>query len=196
MKVELAGQPSVSLPAEKSFSELVSSARAFGLRTFFKAKSVAGPEDVKVYQNGSIGYIARSEVASGKALIDKWKIFVSYAAPGTGNKDSYPHRVISTPFLGEPGSISTETYLAIGPFNSKEEAESALSYLSCRLTRLLIQLRKASQHVTSRVYGFVPVQEWTKQWTDSDLYAKYRLTDEEIAFVEKVVRPMEFGIDE
>jgi len=196
MKVELAGQPSVSLPAEKSFSELVSSARAFGLRTFFKAKSVAGPEDVKVYQNGSIGYIARSEVASGKALIDKWKIFVSYAAPGTGNKDSYPHRVISTPFLGEPGSISTETYLAIGPFNSKEEAESALSYLSCRLTRLLIQLRKASQHVTSRVYGFVPAQEWTKQWTDSDLYAKYRLTDEEIAFVEKVVRPMEFGIDE
>lgn len=196
MKVELAGQPSVSLPAEKSFSELVSSARAFGLRTFFKAKSVAGPEDVKVYQNGGIGYIARSEVASGKALIDKWKIFVSYAAPGTGNKDSYPHRVISTPFLGEPGSISTETYLAIGPFNSKEEAESALSYLSCRLTRLLIQLRKASQHVTSRVYGFVPVQEWTKQWTDSDLYAKYRLTDEEIAFVEKVVRPMELGIDE
>ncbi|ASR54929.1 Eco57I restriction-modification methylase domain-containing protein [Cellulomonas sp. PSBB021] len=196
MKVELAGQPSVSLPAEKSFSELVSSARAFGLRTFFKAKSVAGPEDVKVYQNGGIGYIARSEVASGKALIDKWKIFVSYAAPGTGNKDSYPHRVISTPFLGEPGSISTETYLAIGPFNSKEEAESALSYLSCRLTRLLIQLRKASQHVTSRVYGFVPVQEWTKQWTDSDLYAKYRLTDEEITFVEKVVRPMELGIDE
>lgn len=196
MKVELAGQPSVSLPAEKSFSELVSSARAFGLRTFFKAKSVAGPEDVKVYQNGGIGYIARSEVASGKALIDKWKIFVSYAAPGTGNKDSYPHRVISTPFLGEPGSISTETYLAIGPFDSKEEAESALSYLSCRLTRLLIQLRKASQHVTSRVYGFVPVQEWTKQWTDSDLYAKYRLTDEEIAFVEKVVRPMELGIDE
>lgn len=196
MKVELAGQLSVSLPAEKSFSELVSSARAFGLRTFFKAKSVAGPEDVKVYQNGGIGYIARSEVASGKALIDKWKIFVSYAAPGTGNKDSYPHRVISTPFLGEPGSISTETYLAIGPFNSKEEAESALSYLSCRLTRLLIQLRKASQHVTSRVYGFVPVQEWTKQWTDSDLYAKYRLTDDEIAFVEKVVRPMELGIDE
>ncbi len=196
MSVELEGQSGVSLPAEKSFSELVSSARAFGLRTFFKAKSTAGPEDVKVYQNGGIGYIARSEVASGKALIDKWKIFVSYAAPGTGNKDSYPHRVISTPFLGEPGSISTETYLAIGPFDSKEEAESALSYLSCRLTRLLIQLRKASQHVTRRVYGFVPVQDWTKQWIDSDLYAKYGLIDEEIAFVEKVVRPMELGSDE
>ena len=96
----------------------------------------------------------------------------------------------------DPLSPEAPIILAIGPFNSKEEAESALSYLSCRLTRLLIQLRKASQHVTSRVYGFVPVQEWAKQWTDSDLYAKYRLTDEEIAFVEKVVRPMELGIDE
>lgn len=196
MAVELQGQSSVALPAEKRFSELVSSARVFGLRTFFKAKSTAGAENVKVYQNGGIGYVARSEVPSGESLIDKWKIFVSYAAPGTGNKDTYPHRVISTPFLGEPGSISTETYLAIGPFDSKEEAESALSYLSCRLTRLLIQLRKASQHVTSRVYGFVPVQDWTRQWTDSDLYERYSLTDEEIAFVEKVVRPMELGIDE
>ncbi|MBT1679795.1 Eco57I restriction-modification methylase domain-containing protein [Curtobacterium aurantiacum] len=196
MLVELEGQASVSLPPEMSFSGLVSSARAFGLRTFFKAKSVPAVGDLKVYQNGGVGYIPRHEVPSGHALIDKWKIFVSYAAPGTGNKDSYPHRVISTPFLGEPGSVSTETYLPIGPFDSEGEAESALSYLSCRLTRLLIQLRKASQHVTSKVYGFVPVQDWTGQWTDSDLYAKYGLTDEEIAFVERVVRPMGLGIDE
>jgi len=129
-------------------------------------------------------------------LVDKWKIFVGYAAPGTGNKDSYPHRVISTPFLGEPGTISSETYLCIGPFDSKREAESALSYLSCRLPRLLIQLRKASQHVTGKVYGFVPKQEWTQRWTDADLYSKYGLTDEEIDFVEKVVRPMDLDADE
>lgn len=128
--------------------------------------------------------------------MDKWKVFISYAAPGTGNKDTYPHRVISTPFLGEPGTISSETYLCIGPFDTKVEAESALSYLSCRLTRLLIQLRKASQHVTSKVYGFVPNQEWTKRWSDADLYAKYELTDDEIAFIEKIVRPMELGGDE
>lgn len=196
MLIERAGQTSVSLPAEKSFTGLVSSARAFGLRTFFKAKSVPVVGDLKVYQNGGVGYISRNDVPSGHALIDKWKIYVSYAAPGTGNKDSYPHRVISTPFIGEPGSVSTETYLAIGPFDSEGEAENALSYLSCRLTRLLIQLRKASQHVTSKVYGFVPVQDWTRRWTDSDLYAKYGLTDEEIAFVERLVRPMGLGIDE
>ena len=128
---------------------------------------------------------------SGTELVDTWKIFVSYAAPGTGNKDTYPHRVISTPFVAGPGTISTETYLCIGPFDSEAEAESALSYLTCRLTRLLIQLRKASQHVTSRVYSFVPTQTWDRTWTDAELYTKYGLSENEIAFIEKIVRPME-----
>ena len=113
------------------------------------------------------------------------------AAPGTGNRDTYPHRIISTPFLGEPGSISSETYLCIGPFDSKNQAESVLSYLTCRLTRLLILLHKPSQDTTRKVYSFVPTQKWTKRWTDEDLYAKYGISASEIAFIEKVVRPME-----
>ena len=115
------------------------------------------------------------------------------AAPGTGNRDTYPHRIISTPFIGEPGSISSETYLCIGPFDSKSQAESVLSYLSCRLTRLLILLHKPSQDTTRKVYTFVPTQEWTKQWNDADLYAKYGLTDTEIAFIEKIVRPLDIN---
>jgi len=66
-----------------------------------------------------------------------------------------------------------------------------LSYLSCRLTRLLVLLRKPSQHVTQKVYASVPTQKWTKLWTDADLYEKYGLTKSEIAFIEKIVRPMD-----
>ena len=109
----------------------------------------------------------------------------------TAYKDTYPHRIISTPFVGEPGSISSETYLCIGPFGSRRYAESALSYLFCRLTRFLILLHKPSQHVTRKVYTFVPTQDWTKKWTDKDLYAKYALSGSEIAFIEKIVRPMD-----
>ena len=111
------------------------------------------------------------------------------------NRDTYPHRIISTPFVGEPGSISSETYLCIGPFNSKKQAESALSYLSCRLTRFLILLHKPSQDTTRKVYTFVPTQKWNKQWTDNDLYAKYGISESEITFIEKVVRPMELTSD-
>ena len=181
---------SLLLPENKRFDRLVSSRKPFGLETTFKGKVAKRTGDVLVYRNGGTGYIARNSVSTGTELIDKWKLFAGYAAPGTGNKDSYPHRIISTPFIGEPCSISSETYLCIGPFDSKSEAESALSYLSCRLTRLLILLHKPSQHVTRKVYTFVPTQLWTKKWTDTDLYKKYGLNDEEIAFIEKIVRPM------
>ena len=79
----------------------------------------------------------------------------------------------------------------IGPFESRAAAESVLSYLSCRLTRFLILLHKPSQDTTRKVYTFVPTQDWTKRWTDEDLYEKYGITDEEVAFIEKVVRPMD-----
>jgi site-specific DNA-methyltransferase (adenine-specific) len=193
--VESGESKSLSMPDGKRFDRLVSSLRPFGLRTYFQGKTTKSPGDVLVYQNGGQGYTPRSSITTGTDLIDKWKVYVGRAAPGTGNRDTYPHRIISTPFVGEPGSISSETYLCIGPFDSQAEAERVLSYLSCRLTRVLILLHKPSQDTTRKVYTFVPTQEWTKQWTDKDLYAKYALSDSEVAFIEKIVRPMDLTAD-
>ena len=189
--VECGESQSLSLPGSKRFDRLVSSRKPFGLETTFKGRTTKRAGDVLVYQNGGTGYTPRNSITTGTDLINKWKLFACYAAPGTGNKDTYPHRIISTPFVGEPGSISSETYLCIGPFKSKSQAESVLSYLSCRLTRLLILLHKPSQHVTRKVYTFVPTQGWTREWTDKELYAKYKLSASEIGFIEKIVRPMD-----
>ncbi len=185
----------MTLPENKRFDRLVSSRKPFGLETTFKGKRAKGVRDVTVYRKGGIGYAARSQISSGIHFIDQWKIFTGRAAPGTGNRDTYPHRIISTPFIGGPGTISSETYLCIGPFDSRSEAESALSYLDCRLTRLLILLHKPSQDTTRRVYTFLPTQEWNREWTDQDLYEKYGLSDSEIDFVEKIVRPLHAGED-
>lgn len=189
--VDTRNSQSLSLPHSRRFDRLVSARKPFALVTTFKGKSTKRAGDVLVYQNGGTGYTPRSSITMGIELIDKWKIYVGRAAPGTGNKDTYPHRIISTPFIGEPGSISSETYLCIGPFDSKSQAENALSYLSCRLTRFLILLHKPAQDTTRKVYAFVPTQDWTKKWTDSDLYAKYGLSESEIDFIEKIVRPMD-----
>jgi site-specific DNA-methyltransferase (adenine-specific) len=191
--VETKQNHSFLLPEDQRFDRMVSSRKPFGLETTFKGKDIENADDLLVYQNGGTGYIARSKVSMGVHFIDNWKIYIGRAAPGTGNKDTYPHRILSTPFIGEPGSISSETYLCIGPFASKTEAESALSYLSCRLTRLLILLHKPSQDTTRKVYTFVPTQDWTRQWTDKDLYEKYNISDSEIEFIEKVVRPMDLS---
>ena len=181
--------------AAKKFDQLVSSRKPFALGTTFKGRKTKRDDDVLIYQNGGIGYLARSDVPSNATLIDKWKIYIGRAAPGTGNRDTYPHRILSTPFIGEPGSICSETYLCICPFDTKAEAESALSYLTCRLTRLLILLHKPSQDTTRKVYTFVPTQAWTKRWTDEDLYAKYGISASEIEFIEKLVRPMDLSSD-
>lgn len=191
--VETGQTDSLELPEGLRFDRLVSSRKPFGLDTTFKGKAAKSTGDLVIYQNGGSAYTPRSSVKANEHLIDKWKIFTGRAAPGTGNRDTYPHKIISTPFIGEPGSISSETYLAIGPFDTQAEAESALSYLSCRLTRLLILLHKPSQDTTRKVYTFVPTQKWTKKWTDEDIYAKYDLTEEEITFIEKVVRPMDLS---
>jgi site-specific DNA-methyltransferase (adenine-specific) len=76
------------------------------------------------------------------------------------------------------------------------QARNALSYLSCRFTRFLILLHKPAQDTTRKVYTFVPTQDWTRPWTDADLYKKYGLTNVEIEFIEKIVRPMELNCPE
>ncbi|HUI66219.1 MAG TPA: Eco57I restriction-modification methylase domain-containing protein, partial [Bacteroidota bacterium] len=89
---------SLWLPENKRFDQLVSSRKPFGLETTFKGKETKRTGDVLVYQNGGTGYIAKKSISVGSELINKWKLFAGYAAPGTGNKDTYPHRIISTPF--------------------------------------------------------------------------------------------------
>jgi hypothetical protein len=182
---------SLKLPESKQFIRLVSSRKPFGLETKFKGKITVSPGDLLVYQNGGTGHIARKSISVGTQFIDKWKLFTGRAGPGTGNKDTYPHRIISTPFLGKPGTISSETYICIGPFATKRQAESALSYLCCRLTRFLILLHKPAQGTTRDVYSFVPTQDFGEPWSDKKLYKKYKLTKDEIAFIESIIRPME-----
>lgn len=192
MAVETGQENLLSLPEEKRFDRMVSSRKPFGLETTFKGKpKKKADDDLLIYQNGGTGYVPRKSVSSGTQYIDYWKIYTGRAAPGTGNKDTYPHRIISTPFIGEPGTISSETYLCIGPLDTQAHAESVLSYLSCKLTRLLILLHKPSQDTTRKVYTFVPTQDWNKKWTDEELYKKYGLSEDEITFIDSMVRPLD-----
>ena len=189
--VEAGKKGSLSLPEAQRFDKWVSSRKPFGLETKFKGKATKQRGDVLVYQNGGTGYAPKSAITIGADLINSWKVFISKAY-GAGS-DPMPSRVLGRAFVGEPGSVSTETYLCIGPLKSKSEAESVSSYLACRFTRFLVLMHKPSQDATRKVYAFVPSQEWAKQWTDADLYAKYGITEKEITFIEKVVRPMDLN---
>jgi len=179
---------SVALPAEKQFMRLVSSIGAFGLDTTFRGSSSRGADDLKVYRNGGVGYLPRAELRRELHAVDAWKVFIPRAGSGS---DSFPHSILGKPFAGEPGSISSWTYMYIGPFGSEDEVDNVISYIRTRLFRFLVLLHKPSQDATPRVYTFVPTQDFSRPWTDADLYAKYGITPDEVAFIESLVRPMD-----
>ena len=78
-----------------------------------------------------------------------------------------------------------------GPYYSEKEANNALSYISTNFFHFMMGLRKITQHTTNKVYEFIPLQDFSKPWTDAELYAKYNLTQEEIDFIESMIKPME-----
>jgi site-specific DNA-methyltransferase (adenine-specific) len=182
------GSYSCSLQDGKAFTSLVSSGRPFGFRTYFKGRANSRKNDVMIYQNGGTGYVSRTEVAVGIELIDCWKVFIS-AAYGAG--DQFPHSILGIPFVGAPGEVSTETYLCIGPFRNKIEAENVCRYISTKFVRFLVLLHKPTQHATKNVYKFVSLQDFTKTWTDELLFKKYGITKCEVDFIDSMVRPME-----
>lgn len=94
------------------------------------------------------------------------------------------------PIIAEPGSVCTETFLIINSFDNEEEAENFAAYIKTRFFRFLVYLRKVTQDATARVYAFVPNLDMHKKWTDTDLYQRYNLTQDEINFIEKSIKEM------
>jgi site-specific DNA-methyltransferase (adenine-specific) len=90
--------------------------------------------------------------------------------------------------------VCTQTYLVAGPSESEGAAESVESYLRTRLARFLVSLRKPSQDVFRGMYRWVPQQSWDRIWTDEELYASYGITDDEVNFIESIIRPMTSGL--
>lgn len=173
---------------EQKFSKLVSSQKPFGLRAFVKGKNKPFPNSIKLYQNGGIGYIEQREITQGYEWLDKYKVLITMAY---GAGESFPHQILNTPFIAEKGTACSETYLVIAPSYDLSECQNVISYIQTRFFRFLVLLNKPTQHASQKVYQFVPIQDFTQSWTDEKLYAKYGLTEDEIAFIEKMVRPMD-----
>lgn len=184
---------------EPTFNNIVSSRKPFGLPTnFVDYDSEQTLNSHKIYANKEYGYLKNYIIQQNAHWIDKWKIYISKAY---GAGEDFPHQILNKPFIGEPNSVCTETYLLIGPFDTKAEAQNALSFIHTKFFRFLVLLIKNTQDATKQVYQFVPMQDYTENsnilWgqstsdIDKQLYEKYNLTQEEINFIESMIRTME-----
>ena len=128
----------------------------------------------------------KTSITSGRKYIDKWKLFIPEAT-GIGNMTTDRFK----PILGRPGTACTETYIMTGPYASETHAKNAITYIKTKFFHFMVGLKKNTQHSTKSVYQFVPLQDFSKPWTDEELYRKYGLTQEEIDFIESMIKPME-----
>ena len=174
---------------ESSFRSHVSARRPFGFTTDFKDyKETEFKDSVKIITNKGVGFIKNSQIQQNVGWVDKYKIYISKAY---GERISSAYWVTGKPFLGKPATCCAETYLVIGPYSTKREAENVMTYIRTRFFRFLVLLNKPTQDATSKVYQLVPVQKFNEPWTDEKLYKKYGLTNDEVGFIEHMVRPME-----
>ena len=172
---------------EESFANYVSSRKPFGLATNFseyKKSSFEGA--VKLYSNKNVGYIERKQVERNRDWLNKYKIYIPKAI---GSGDIKTDKI--KPIIGVPNTCCSETYIVVGPFENEITCNNVMSYINTKFFHFLMGLRKITQDATKKVYQFVPMQDFNEVWTDEKLYKKYGLTQEEIEFIESMIRPME-----
>jgi site-specific DNA-methyltransferase (adenine-specific) len=181
----------VKILKEISFEGQVSSRKPFGLATDFSADKAQPFEGaVSLYARGRVGYVKPEQLLKNQDWTSQYKVLVSKAY---GAGEGWPHQIIGKPILAPSNSACTETYLVMGLFDDAITASNLVSYMETRFFRFLVSLAKITQDGTAKVYQFVPVQNFNEPWTDEKLYAKYNLTDEEIAYIESMIRPMNDG---
>jgi len=175
---------------EKRMNEMVSSRKPFGIPT--NGRPQKSGDIILRWQNGE-GPFKRNEITSGVEIIDEWKVITSYVGydhAGNPGKDG-KRKVFSKIDILPPGTICTETYLVIGSFKSLNEAHNLMNYMKSMFFRFLVSQFMYSHHITKDSYQFVPIQDFSEPWTDEKLYKKYGLTEDEITFIESMIRPMD-----
>ncbi len=172
---------------EKYFSSIVSAQKPFGIRGYFRDfKNEKFEGSVKIYANQKIGYVSYEQIPQKKEWVDMYKILVPRnSGIGSMRKDWLK------PILAGPNTCCTETYIVVGPFSDLMTAENVYSYMQTKFFHMLLSLKKVSQGLSSKVFSFVPMQNFAQKWTDEKLYKKYGLTQEEINYIESMIKPME-----
>lgn len=185
-----------------SFSSIVSNVRPYGIRgylfndpsrystselsdsSFEGSVKIYGVKGIKGGARRTSGYINPVVVTKNNSEIRKYKLFFT-TSYSTGAIE-YP-----TVIFGFPNEVCTETFLRIGPFDTEEEQQNCASFIQTKLFKVLLYFGKGTMHVTSAVFGLIPLVDFSHPWTDEMLYKKYGLTEDEIAFIESMIRPME-----
>lgn len=172
----------------ETFDTQVSSSKPFAFRSNFKdykKKEFNGA--VKLYLSNDIGWVKPEQIVVNREWVGKWKVLVGKAY---GERGPYPYKIIAAPKIIEPNSVCSETYLVCGVFNTKKEAEALCRYIRTKFFRFLLSLQKNTQNVTREKFSFIPILNNSIASDDNTLYSHFGISQDEIKFIEGIVRDL------
>lgn len=178
---------------EISLDSIISSLMPYGLSTSYRGHSNKVGNELTLYASNGITYIDRSVISKGYDTVDSYKILVSKTSAehaGEPGKDGKFRVIPSSIKVLEPGEVCTHSYFVVGNWSDIETARNALSYMKTKFVRFLMLLCISGFGLSKLVFLFVPMQDFTKAWTDEELYEKYSLSEDEIAFIDSMIKPM------
>ena len=178
---------------EPRISSIVSAINPFGFPRSYRGSSVQNQNGLKLYSSKGIGYVPENKLVQGRDLVQKYKVMVSQTISehaGEPSKDG-KYKVLSTVRVLKPGEVCTFSYITIGSFETETEAINLRDYLYTKFARYMILQAVSSINLSKEKFMFLPIQDFRKGWTDELLYKKYGLTEQEIEFIESLIRPME-----
>lgn len=184
---------------EPKFNSYISANDPFGfdMREQHSSKRVKVPfsktpidDSAIFYYNGwrkdGVGYVERKIINKNFDWVDKIKILIPKAwGTGDTSKDWLK------PFIVDRNSCCTETYLVVGPFESNDTANNVITYMQTKFFHFMVAIMKLTQNAMQGVYCNVPLQDFSKPWTDKELYEKYGLDMFEREYIESLIKPME-----
>ena len=177
---------------EANIVNLISSRNPFGISTNDRGVPKKQNGYLKLFSSQGESYISPNKVTQNIDKIDQYKVMISrVTSEHAGEPDkSGMYKVIAKMALLSPGEVCTDSYIIASPTDSKDIAINFISYMNTKFVRFLILQTLSAINLTRECYQFVPMVDFTKRWTDEELYKKYDLSDEEISFIEAMIKPM------
>lgn len=188
----------VQSTSKGSVNRHMSSLGPFGLGTSERGDVNPGSNKYVLLSSAGRSYIDKEMITAGFEYVDSWKVIIgkaTSAGAATAGKDGM-RKVIATLDILEPRAVCTFSYFIGGAFNTKVEAENFRSYISTKFSRFLLLQCLSSININKDRFRFVPDQNFDKSWSDEELYKKYALTENEIEFIESMIKPFDGGCDD